>query len=228
MNSRVGPACLIIIQCILSIMASGQLQLTTELGKNVSETSSSKEKLLKEAIDQLYKETMIRLEIEKKLRILTEEVSNLKAGYEKVCETIQTDKGNGSQGMTISAVGFSALLSKDTTLGVNQIVKYDNVITNQGNGYDKWTGIFTAPTAGLYVFSCTVMAYERASMHMGIVQDGRLISTIHSDISPWNQASETVVLVLKKGDKVWTRAHHVGRIRENFNTFSGFLTSTEI
>ncbi|XP_062591106.1 complement C1q subcomponent subunit B-like [Saccostrea cucullata] len=228
MNSRVGPACLIIIQCILSIMASGQLQLTTELGKNVSETTSSKEILLKEAIDQLYKETMIRLEIEKKLRTLTEEVSNLKAGYEKVCAAIQTDKENGSQGMTISAVGFSALLSKDATLGVKQIVKYDNVITNQGNGYDKWTGIFTAPTAGLYVFSCTIMAFDRSAIHIEIVQDGRLISTVNSDISPWNQGSETVVLTLKKGGKVWTRAQHVGKIHGLYNIFSGFLTSTEI
>lgn len=228
MKSRVWPACLIIIQCFLLIMASGQSELTTELGKNVSETSSSKEMLLKEAIDQLYKETMIRLEIEKKMRILTEEVSNLKAGYERVCETIQTEKENKSQGLSTSAVGFSALLSKDITLGVNQIVKYDNVITNQGNGYDKWTGIFTAPRAGLYVFSCTVMAYDRRSMHIEIIQDGQLISTIHSDSSRWNQASETVVLALKKGNKVWTRARRVGQIHGNFNIFSGFLTSTEI
>ncbi|XP_061178916.1 cerebellin-2-like [Saccostrea echinata] len=229
MNLRIELACLIIFGCLVTTMASEQLGLTTGNSKNVSETHFSKDKLLSEALDQLYKETMIRLEIEKRLRILTEEVSNLKDGYEKLCETMPTERENTTKGNLNSAVGFSAILTKDTNLGDSQIVKYDNVITNYGDGYDKWTGIFTAPMEGLYVFSCTIMAYDKNSIHIQIVQGGRVISTIHSDSTPWNQASETVVLVLKRGDNVWTRqTGHGHRIHGDYNLFSGFLISTQI
>nr|KAG5689367.1 hypothetical protein BaRGS_019741 [Batillaria attramentaria] len=38
-------------------------------------------------------------------------------------------------------------------LGQRSTLKFDYVIINLGNGYNPLTGAFTAPVAGLYVFS---------------------------------------------------------------------------
>ena len=52
-------------------------------------------------------------------------------------------------------VGFSARFSSTTTVSVTetQNIVFDHVDLNQGQGYDKTTGVFTAPVSGLYQFS---------------------------------------------------------------------------
>ena len=49
---------------------------------------------------------------------------------------------------------FHAYVGSYSTVPVNTIVVYDNVIINQGNGYNSGRGFFTVPTggAGLYYF----------------------------------------------------------------------------
>ncbi|XP_062581911.1 complement C1q tumor necrosis factor-related protein 3-like [Saccostrea cucullata] len=127
------------------------------------------------------------------------------------------------------AVGFSALLTHDTYLGNKQAVKYNKVITNYGNGYDKWSGHFKAPMKGLYAFSCSVMAINTHALHIELVKNGQVVSTIYSNPSSYDQASETVVLALKKGEKVWARQAYGGRhVRGSFNLFTGYLISTQI
>ena len=50
-------------------------------------------------------------------------------------------------------VSFSVnVKAKQLQLGANQTVKYDEVLTNDGKGYDDRTGVFTCPVAGTYMF----------------------------------------------------------------------------
>lgn len=127
------------------------------------------------------------------------------------------------------AVGFTAILTHDTYLGNKQAVKYDRIITNYGKGYNKWSGHFTASVKGLYVFSCTVMAKVAYDISIDIVKNGKSISTVYSNKHTWDQASETLVLRLGKGDKVWTRYAGSGRLLNGqYTLFSGYLISTKI
>lgn len=57
-----------------------------------------------------------------------------------------------SRGLSTPAIGFNAILSKGTYLGDYQTIKYDRVLPNIGNGYNKWPGHFTAPLKGMYIF----------------------------------------------------------------------------
>ncbi|XP_056013673.1 uncharacterized protein LOC125673900 [Ostrea edulis] len=52
-------------------------------------------------------------------------------------------------------IGFYAYFSKKKFKSprAGQPLIFDSVETNFGNGYDNTTGIFTAPTSGLYVFT---------------------------------------------------------------------------
>jgi hypothetical protein len=126
-------------------------------------------------------------------------------------------------------VGFTAILTHDATLHHQQTVVYDLVHTNYGDGYDKTSGIFSAPEKGLYVFSCTVMALGLDHMHIDIVKNDQWITTIYSSRFFWDQTSQTVVIPLEGGDKVWTRQAKDGKHLQGYGSlFSGYLVSINI
>ncbi|XP_056002423.1 complement C1q-like protein 4 [Ostrea edulis] len=136
-----------------------------------------------------------------------------------------------AKGELLPAIGFSARLSRSVYLGNGQAVKYDRVITNYGNGYNKWTGHFTAPRKGLYLFSCSIMAGRKTLIHIEIVKNGRRISAIFANDSGFDQSSQTVVLFLKRGDSVWTRQRDRGRHLHDhvgYNMFTGVLISKNV
>ena len=54
-------------------------------------------------------------------------------------------------------MAFYAYISKDFThIGNGHVFVFDTVVTNSGNAYNNYSGIFTAPSSGLYAFSYSV------------------------------------------------------------------------
>uniref|UniRef100_A0A8W8LPE4 C1q domain-containing protein n=1 Tax=Magallana gigas TaxID=29159 RepID=A0A8W8LPE4_MAGGI len=74
------------------------------------------------------------------------------------------------QGLSDPPIAFSVVLSSNTHLGNDDAIKYDKVLTNLGNGYDKWCGHFAVPRKGLYVFSCSVMCPNPNHITVGIIK----------------------------------------------------------
>jgi hypothetical protein len=48
--------------------------------------------------------------------------------------------------------------------GFNDVVTFDDVRVNRGQGYNPSTGVFTAPRKGLYHFSCVIAAAKAGLM----------------------------------------------------------------
>lgn len=62
---------------------------------------------------------------------------------------------------------FTASLSVHTLLTRrDEIVKFDRVILNRGAGYNPRTGVFTAPSSGLYQISATIMSSGGSKVHI--------------------------------------------------------------
>jgi hypothetical protein len=81
----------------------GKAVPNVNMTSSLTENSFQRDKLLKDVIDQLYKETVIRFEIEKKMRVLEREVSNQKTDDRKGCVN-QADGKNDSQGMNFKYI----------------------------------------------------------------------------------------------------------------------------
>ncbi|KAH3819207.1 hypothetical protein DPMN_120940, partial [Dreissena polymorpha] len=126
-------------------------------------------------------------------------------------------------------VAFSATLTNEiTSLGTNQQVPFDKVLTNVGGAYDSRHGEFRAPYDGTYEFS--VSLYMRGARWAGleIVREGVAVSKVRTgDGSEYTMAGTTVTLALRAGQDVWVR--HIDESDSNaidgetFPTFSGHL-----
>ena len=73
------------------------------------------------------------------------------------------------------SVAFFAYLSKNwNTLRKHTTLVYDVVNLNDGNGYNKATGTFTAPSSGLYVFHVSTGAYDRTHAAIELIVNGNV------------------------------------------------------
>lgn len=118
-------------------------------------------------------------------------------------------------------------MSKDTTVGGKQIVKYDRVLTNVGGAYKSSTGIFTAPYKGIYTISCSLMSSTSNSVHLDIMKNGTKLSIVFAAAGTFPHSSQTLQLFFKKGDKIWIQNHNGNKAclhdHGSYNLFSGVL-----
>lgn len=125
-------------------------------------------------------------------------------------------------------IGFTASISSSSTNWSKGTLVFPEVITNVGNGYNPISGVFTAPTAGEYVFFASIMGDQTQSIYVDIVLNGVrqvrvAVATSNSDY--YDAASNLALLTLQREDRVWVSYaaglgyYDGGRT----TTFSGFL-----
>lgn len=108
----------------------------------------------------------------------------------------------------------------------DQVIKYNQVITNVGSNYDPHTGIFTCTHQGVYVFSWSTLTGNPQWINTDLVRNGDTFaySTV-GDNDHWTTGSATAAIQLAVGDKVWVRVggHSNGAdIYEPRTMFTGF------
>ncbi|XP_063417730.1 complement C1q tumor necrosis factor-related protein 3-like [Mytilus trossulus] len=129
-------------------------------------------------------------------------------------------------------VAFYAYLStQELNPSTHHTLIYDVAKTNVGNGYNSVTGIFTAPTAGTYVFTWVTRMYE-AGHSTEILVNNVVFGTSYIRIGHTNDVSVsgTIVAQINKGDSVFVRVHSTlagnGNILSNQygrSSFAGWL-----
>ncbi|CAG2240494.1 unnamed protein product [Mytilus edulis] len=109
------------------------------------------------------------------------------------CEYTQKSNKLPTPMTTSTKIAFLAYLSKTiVSLGSHQPIEYDQVLLNDGNGFDVRHGHFTAPTTGVYTY---------------LVSNGNLVNTLYADGRTDNASqTNTFPMLLKEGDMVWLRA----------------------
>ena len=130
---------------------------------------------------------------------------------------------------------ISRILCHNENLNLQDTVKFQNLVTNDGNAFDHVTGIFRAPVSGVYYFSVVILSHPANDMETEIVKNGDgIVRTYSGDSKLWKSGTQTTVLYLEVGDQVWIRildavpAVNDGNVHVfgyGFSSFSGFLIS---
>lgn len=131
---------------------------------------------------------------------------------------------------TATSAAFSVRFNADpvNNVGVHATLKFDAVAFNQGGYYNAQSGIFTAPSSGLYVFFVSLMGSDnRPAIDIGVMKSGQLLDIAwaegQSDL--YDQGSCLTTTHLMAGEQVWVQ-HWDGETSFRgafFTTFSGFL-----
>lgn len=116
-------------------------------------------------------------------------------------------------------------------LATNEVVKFDKVWTNIGNGYDSSSGVFTAPRGGVYQFSCSAMTASNKTLRLHLMKNDQRTVGLYPGQSGHNMGTLSMVLQLKKGDRVYMKHPTSGENSlysesgSNFSMFSGYFIS---
>jgi len=126
-------------------------------------------------------------------------------------------------------VAFSASLSNHlTSLGTGQNLRFDTVITNVGNGYSPIQGTFTAPVAGMYVFSTTLLSHANHNDHFQLVHNGNLVYRLYvggGGSHNYDTTGSSVAIQLQQGDTVSVQNLDVNEAvwGDLYSMFTGYL-----
>uniref|UniRef100_A0A8W8J8Q2 C1q domain-containing protein n=1 Tax=Magallana gigas TaxID=29159 RepID=A0A8W8J8Q2_MAGGI len=126
---------------------------------------------------------------------------------------------------------FTVGISSGNSDWAGDTLVFPTVIYSEGTGYNPSTGIFTAPTAGTYVFYVSVQSANRKYLWLDIVLNGssKVRATAYyssgSSVHINQTGTNLVILHLLTGDRVWVKRYAgVGYYSNNVpsTTFSGF------
>ena len=125
-------------------------------------------------------------------------------------------------------VGFSAWMSTTVEVDNDELIIFDEVISNIGDYFNPTQSVFICPFSGMYAFYFNVEATsDGPSAHLKIVKENIKIGEAFADNvdAAYNTASGFVVTLCEAGEKVWMASNTDSeKINGGMRTsFSGFL-----
>lgn len=99
---------------------------------------------------------------------------------------------------------FAKYTANEASTTAGKIIIFDDAVTNNGNGYNSSTGIFTAPTDGTYVLTWTITIHDADYLGTFLIVNNRKMASNWADTRDSTQngeddiASQTAVLMLKR------------------------------
>ncbi|XP_063401935.1 heavy metal-binding protein HIP-like [Mytilus trossulus] len=123
---------------------------------------------------------------------------------------------------------FFSTLSKTFVLSnSNKVLIFEGVKVNRGGGYDPLSGIFTAKRDGLYHFSCVIYGESGKGVGYQLNKNDLLYVRGYSNNGEYGASSISVLVELKKGDRVYIKHRHSGQteavIGNDHSSFGGYF-----
>ncbi|XP_041648653.1 complement C1q tumor necrosis factor-related protein 4-like [Cheilinus undulatus] len=180
----------------------------------------------------LVDEAPTQSDAEAELNNLQALMKQMKAENQEIKTRLQTAADELQAMREVPKVAFAVSLGgnglQKSTSGSRQLI-YRDVLTNIGQTYNSETGVFTAPTRGVYYVRFTANAPTDFDMSAVLYKNSAQIMLIAHEAKSGagsDTASNGAALLLEQGDTLSLQLWHNTQIWDNSNhhsTFSGFL-----
>ncbi|XP_062613178.1 complement C1q subcomponent subunit C-like isoform X2 [Saccostrea cucullata] len=131
-------------------------------------------------------------------------------------------------------VAFFSLLSQThDTPSHRFVIVFDSAPTNPGSHYNRFSGMFTIPQPGTYVFTWTLYCENGGNIDTQLILNNNIIDSSYCNANGafWHMSSTaTAVATVMQGDVVFIRTHpshpNIGRIisdEYHRTTFAGWI-----
>ena len=136
--------------------------------------------------------------------------------------------------VTHQAVGFTVADASLAGHNSGDVIKFPSILYNEGDHFDRDTGIFTCPVTGMYNFHVALRSHPTRVVAASIPYEHSpwlhiTMASIYADGAAGMTSSNQAVFKCDQGVKVWVEAIMYsdqlthGHVMAQFNTFSGFL-----
>ena len=128
-------------------------------------------------------------------------------------------------------VGFTAYANTGypTPYNVNDIVIFDEVLSNFGGHYNPVTSSFICPWHGVYLMNAHVLGGLSDFMLLNLMRNSELLAEINMDelTGVHNQGGMTIMTECDRGDILWIRAGYTGTIAaypgQRYTSFTAYM-----
>ena len=111
-------------------------------------------------------------------------------------------------------------------------IAYNRVEVNEGNGFNKFNGRFTAPVSGIYAFTFSgISGNERSWTVVNVYKNNRLNHEMldGNKAGDYNNIGESWIMKLRRGDQIYLEVAH-GKLsvgNQDFVHFTGQLLKAD-
>ena len=123
------------------------------------------------------------------------------------------------------------MLNHQLNISLHEVLKFDKLVTNEGNGFNAKTGVFRAPFAGVYVFDVTIGITGNSATDVNILKNGAVLLRVYGHSSSnWETATGSVTTHLNQNDDVYAAVasySQQGLVGHGLTTFNGFMVQPD-
>ncbi|XP_053375908.1 complement C1q-like protein 2 isoform X1 [Mercenaria mercenaria] len=205
------------------------LNTLNEIKKKVVDINDRFEDLRNNITEEMIAKTK---DLEKNEEIFKNSFEELRTKFTNDMENQRNALTDLKEEIARPSVAFYAHHVTDLALDVtDEIIVFDTIVTNEGSGYEKSTGIFTAPVGGLYQFTGYVCAQTGKYSFVGLSLAGKVVAAATNyDSGYYTCSSVGAVVRVKSGEEIWMKctlghnsAYRLFQDQFRMNTFSGIL-----